>query len=253
MIASLIGFVTSKTGMYVVGGIATVGLLLGVRSHFIHQGQLEGQQTATDTMTAQRDKERQQDRDQLAEIVKQANSTIAAAQAQLAEASQREQAASQAIRALAVQRTQAQATVNGLKDSDLHDFIVGPKGLALRPSTDRTPGYNPAEERALASCVSDYPLCKDTTDKQANQIASINDKVDALQKQQNAMQAKYDALATYTNTVERDYTDLYNSFPRKGNTFLRILTFGLAGKPKKLTAPDPKVLFPQRTAAAEAH
>lgn len=251
MFPSIIAFVTSKTGMYAMGGIAVVGLLFGVRSHFIHQGQLEGKQEATDTMTAQRDKEKQQDHEQLVAALKMADSVITEARATFAAATQKEESAKQALRAISAQRTQAQATVNGLKDSDLHDFIVGPKGLALRPATDRTLGYNPAEERALASCVSDYPLCKDTTDKQANQIASINDKVDALQKQQNAMQAKYDALATYTNTVERDYTDLYNAFPRKGNTFLRIVTFGLAGKPKKIAAPDPKVLFPQRTAIAQ--
>lgn len=251
MFASILAFFTSRVGLYTIGGIAIVGGLLVARSHFIHQGQLEGQQTATDAMTAQREKERQQDREQLDATLKRADLTIAAAQAQLQAATEREQAASQAIKALAVQRTQAQATVNGLKDTDLHDFIVGPKGLGIRQEMDKTPGYNPAEERALATCVSDYPLCKDTTDKQASQIASINDKVDAMQKQLTALQGKYDALAAYTTTVERDYTDLYNAFPRKGNAFVRIVTFGLAGKPKKIPTPDPKVLLPMRT--AEAH
>jgi len=243
LIPAIVGFVTSKAGKYVLGA---GGLVLGfvlLRAHFIHQGQLEGQQQATDSLSAVHEKERQEDRAQLAEVVKTANSNIAAAQAQLEAASQRELAASNTIKALAAQRIQTAGTVAAVKDSDLHDFIVGPQGLNIRPNADKSPGYSALEERAIATCVSDYPICKASLSAQTEQIGSVTDKVSALTSQVNQFQAKYAALAGYTTTVERDYTDLYNAFPRKGNRWLQFVTFGLAGKPKKIPTPDPKVLF----------
>jgi hypothetical protein len=243
LIPAIVGFVTSKAGKYILGA---GGLILGfvlLRAHFIHQGQLEGQQQATDSLTAVHQKELQKDREDYIAIKDRADKQFDAAQKLIDSANQRELLAQKTIDALTRKRVDAANNVAAVKDSDLHDFIVGPKGLSIRPNTDKSPGYSASEERAIATCVSDYPICKSTLSAQTEQIGSVADKVSGLAEQVNQLQVKYDGLAGYTVKVERGYTELYNAFPRKGNKIVQILTFGLAGKPKKIPTPDPKVLF----------
>jgi NAD(P)H-dependent FMN reductase len=238
---AVMGFLKSPVGKYLLIGVLVVGVLLGLRSHFINQGHLEGKQEATEQFTSQHEKERAEDRAQLNQTLKQATDVINTAKEEVKSASLREQAKDVLINNLISQRNVAVAKVQGLQDSQLRQDII--TKLALRASTDQTPGYTTVEEREIDVRVTGYPFYKDQSDQYDAKTKDIKDQVNGLQKQVDQLELKFSALANYTITVERDYTDLYNSFPRKGNAFLQIITFGAKGKPKKIPTPDPTTLF----------
>jgi hypothetical protein len=240
-VAAVIAFVRSPIGRYLLIAIAAMSLFVGLRAHFIHQGQLEGRQSAADQFTQQREKERTDDRQALTVTIAQANAQTAMAQKAIEAAMAREQAAAQTIQLLIEQRSQASKQVAGLQDSQLHDYITA--ALSIRKSDDHTLGYSFGEEREIAQRIIDDPLCRKQGDELAKQVNDVKDQVSEMQKSQAIDKQKYESLAHYTGDLERQYADLYNSFPRKGNRLLRIVSFGLKGKPKTIKAPDPKELL----------
>jgi hypothetical protein len=235
------GFLKSPVGRYVCLGILAVGLFFAVRAHFVEHGRLQGKAEASDQFTSQREKERAEDRTRLEQQIARDNAVIDKANKRLDEATGREEMAAATIRGLVADRNKAAAAVGALQDSQLHGFNV--TTLKLRPVGDNSPGYSFTEERAIAACLADNPLCRQQTAKSAEDIAALGDKFKALEDKFNALQHKYDILVPYVQTVERDYVVVYNALPRRGNPALRFFTFGRLGKPKTINAPDPDTLF----------
>lgn len=236
----ILAFVTGPVGRYVVGGVLVIGLLAGIRSHFIHQGQLEGKDSAQTDIAATLEKQRAQDRTDLNAKIANADKQVEQAQRDRDASAVREQNAVAAVNKLVNQHNQEVAKIKGLSDSQLHDYIT--QTLKLRDPADRTPGYTPPEEREIANRVSDAPALKEQLSQQDGRITEIQNQMSAMQRQIDATNTKFTALATYTTEVERDYTMLYNE-RQKGSKLLRIVTFGLAGKPNKIAEPEPATLI----------
>jgi hypothetical protein len=241
VLLSIWGFAKSPLGRYVIGGLAVLALLAGVRAHFIHQGKLEAQQEASQQIATETEKARELARQDAAAKISEADKREEQAQAAIDAATERERIQAATIQALASQRATMAAQVKALSDSELHAFTI--RTLNLRAPGEMNACYTAAEERAIADRVQDDPKCQDQLKAEDGRIAELNTKFDALAGKVDAMQQKYDALSGYTVALEKDYTDLYNEIPRKRNLLLTVATFGFAGKPKKLKAPDPATLL----------
>lgn len=230
-------FIKSPVGRYTLGALALLALLAGLRIHFIHQGQLEGKQAATDQLTAQRAKEKEADRADTKAHLDQDDKIFQMYADKLDAAGRREEAAAQVIANLAAQRGQASQHVDGVPDAELRDFIIAT--LALRAKTDTTPGYTAQEQRAIAHDVVDDPLCRKEVDGFPAQVQACTEAKAQLTGQRDVKVQELATLAGYTDRLEGYYTDAFNAIPRNGNKWIRLLTFGLKGKPIKLALPSP--------------
>lgn len=239
-------FLKSPLGRYLMIGLAAIVLVLSLRAHWMHQGHEEGKQEAITQTADENEKTRAAARQQATDAIKQADQALLAAQTRMNALSAQVTAQAQTIQVLAAQRQATAARVSTLADPEVHNFVI--QTLALRKPGDLTGlGYTVAEEREIAFRVADDAQCKDQANKQADQIKTIQTQVENLQGQMHDMNVKYDALSSYTVTVEGDYTFLYNHWPRHSSVFLRVITFGLKGKPKKIPAPDPATLLDQKS------
>lgn len=192
---------------------AIVAAILIARAYYIGVGKNRGAEEQKIASKSDVEASRTSDRSDAVQLLQQFQDTAdrATARAQSAEALAVQLAS--ATRELAQQRSAAADTVARVSDSDLHNFVV--RSLAMRPAADATPGYRPDEERAIAQCVSEYPICKQQVEKQGQEIARTQEQVSALNEKIDALGGKYDALAGYTTRLERDYATIYNLFPQK--------------------------------------
>ncbi len=163
---------------------------------------------------------------------------------QAAEAMRRYQAlAEEASRALAAVRAERKTAVEKtelLPDSALFSDVTDK--LGLREKTDATPQFYPRELRALDATVTERPLLLRENAILQGRMGAIEGIVRGLEQKVSAIEGQRDAWTTWASQVETHYIRVYNALPRKGNRFLRIITFGLAGKAKKLPFPSPDEL-----------
>jgi hypothetical protein len=238
--AAIWTFVKSPVGRYAVAAIALAGILWAAAAHFRHQGQLEGKQEATDTLTQQMQKQHEADRQDTNNLLQQFDQRFQGYEAKLDAAAQREEQQAKIIADLVAQRKQASDKVDGLKDNELHDFITAT--IALREKTDKAAGYTPGEERVIAHAVVDDPLCRKESQTFPAQLQACKDGQTQLTGERDVNLGKFNALADYTGRLEGYYVEAYNAIPRKGNFWLRVISLGVAGKPKKIAVPDLKAL-----------
>lgn len=232
-------FVKSPLGRYIALAGVAVALFVGFAVHFRAQGKLEGQQQATDDFLKQQTKDKDvAHADAVAHInadnLKDQQSAVALNTALIAI-----QGATTTINGLIAQRKAATSAVAATSDGDLHAFTI--RSLNLRAKTDLTPGYISVEERAIANAVVDDPVCRQQADvddpQKMNQMQNANN----IQLTQLATaKDRYDFLAGYTTRLEGFYVTAYNAAEKNtGNKFLRVITFGIKGKPNKVSLPDP--------------
>lgn len=229
----LLSPIARKIGM----GILVIILLLGLRAKFIADGKRQGREDAGRELIESNEKERQAEREVMLAKVAEADKAREEAQARYEAALARESEMAATVRDLARRRQDAGQAVTRIPDAGLHSVITD--SLALRPKGDATPGYFAIEERELARCLADRPLCQQQADALGAQVGELHQQVTALSDKQRATDAKVEAFATYTVQLESHYTALWNAFPKKRNWPLSIVTFGLLGKPKRLPTPDP--------------
>lgn len=218
-------------------GILVVVLLLGIRAKFIADGKRQGREDAGRELIEANETERQKEREVMLAKVAEADKAREEAQARYEAALTRESEMAATVRDLARRRQDVAQSVSRVPDAGLHTVIVD--SLALRSKSDSTPGYFPIEERELARCLIDRPLCQKQNDALSGQIQELQVQVKALQDSQRATDAKASASIEWGGQMEKHYTDLYNAFPRRRNWPLTILTLGIRGKPKRLPTPDP--------------
>jgi uncharacterized protein YlxW (UPF0749 family) len=242
----------SKTGLRIAGAIAAALLLGLVVMHYRAKWKAEGAQEQAGRITGDAEKNWQAERRGLLEQLSKLDADRAAAQEREARSSaQAQQFAALAqklgaqVATLAGQRQQATATVDRLPDSELRPSIIA--GLGLRPPGNSTPGYTPAEERALARCVADYPLCQkqaaalgDQVNDLAGQIAATRQQVQAIRDQATAAERKTAELAGYAHDLEGFYAEAFNALPRHrtaGQFLCGLVTFFQACKPARINLP----------------
>lgn len=152
-------------------------------------------------------------------------------------------AAAEALRELAAVRAQrkaVQAKVAELPDAALLTDVTDK--LALREKNDSTPELYPRELRAVDAAITDYPLLQRENTILGERAGALEAIIRSLDQKATAIEIERDAWKLWAGQVETHYVRVYNALPRKGNRFLRIITFGLAGKARKLQFPSPNEL-----------
>lgn len=237
MIAALIalwGSIWFRRAVLLAG---VLGVLFVARSHYISIGKQQGHAEAAIQEQISSEQQRIQARAELTKVLDDSAAQLETANRRFEQARQLVAAQQDVILRLQGQRVQQAKEVAQIPDSNLHEYVV--HNLGLRPIADLKAGYYPIEERAIADCLTQRPLCEQQqtalskeVSGQAEQLRNVNVKLDAIQKQAQGVTA-------YANSVEHLYVELYNAFPRKRNWFLTIITLGIAGKPKALGMPEP--------------
>jgi hypothetical protein len=199
------------------------------------QGKIEGRQAADTDAETRRAADRKETETRLNAF--EAKFQVASQAAYAAQA--RADALLPILAELAKARQVGADQVAKLPDSDLHAYNVSK--LAIRPPADPTPGYLPAEERAIAGCLTQYPLCQQERDRQLERTTEIQEQVKQLGIQVESQGAKYQELAGYTTRLEGIYTDLWNS-TRASRRGARCLFLWKCSRPK-IPAPNPRDLI----------
>lgn len=184
-----------------------------IREHYIHQGEkkqvvVEQQSTLKDTTAQTND-----DRAVLLEGLKAATTALNSASASIAASQAQQQVLVGQLAQLSGQRVAADNTLKKLPDSALHGFVT--TKLALRPPTDDTPGYQPVEERAIAQCVTDEPLCEAGKALLQKQNDQKDVELKAQDEKDAAVRESYSLLADFSTKLEGHYVTLYNAFAAK--------------------------------------
>lgn len=184
-----------------------------IREHYIHQG--EKKQVVSQQQTTLKDSTDQStvERTQLLEGLKAATSALNSASLQIQASQAQQRILVDQLAAIAGQKTAADAQLKKLPDSALHSFITGK--LALRASSDDSPGYRPEEERALAECVTDAPLCEASKTVLQKQSDQKDVELGADQQKEAALHQSYSLLLDYSTKLEGHYVTLYNAFAAK--------------------------------------
>ena len=233
---SILPLLTSKWGIRICIGVAVLLALFAWGRAQKNAGKEEGEQeaaqetkTAIEQMRAADRQQTQQQLEGLRELIDQYKEAFDQSQ-------QRQAQLAQANALLSQQRQTVAESVTRVADSDLHGYIV--QQLGLRPIGDRTQGYSFAEERELAKCVSDRPLCVQQVEKQKEQIAELQEGQRAQGEQLKAQQQRFDVAIAYTDRLEGYYAQLYSLFPRKTRA-AKCLWLFRCGKEKPLPTPEP--------------
>lgn len=147
------------------------------------------------------------------------------------------QQAAIAVQEARLARAAAARTVSAVPDAAILADLIAK--LNLREQADATPALHPREMRAVDEIVTDYPLLKAENTALGQRMAALEGTVGALKAENQAVAAERDAWKARAYQIEGHYVRIYNAFPRKGNRFLQIITFGRYGKAKKLPYPSP--------------
>ncbi len=218
-------------------GVLAAGLLFGYGVHQRRKGRGEGKQQADATWSDTLEKIRAGDRAELDRRLADADQRIAEADGRFQASLAREASMVAQLRLLSAQRQTVSMEVDRLADSALHGNII--RQLNLRPPKDlELPGYTPTEERAIAHCVGEYPICVKENENLKGQIAEVKGQVEDVKAKVDGLTAKNEALISYTRRLEGYYTALYNSLPRKKRSG-KCLWLWQCGHPKPLAVPAP--------------
>lgn len=167
---------------------------------------------------------------ELTDQIKTSNARVLAADARLGDATR-------TIQALAASRQLAQDKVQTLSDPEVVLDLA--QKLQLRDLTDKTPQLYPRELRKADLIVTDYQNLQAQGQALTDKVDAVTEKVNALSQKLDAVEQQRDLAVQWGNQVEGYYVKAYNAVPKKGNTFLRIITFGIKGRAPKLDFPDP--------------
>lgn len=237
MIPFLITAWTKPWVRYAVAALAIAGLLLSARAYYIHHGKTLGREEQK-TESNQDDANRQAaDRTATNELLKRYATALDASNAKTERLMLMTQQLVAANADLARRRNDQAAAVAKIPDSELHSYVIDV--LKLRRPEDKTPGYLPVEERAIAKCVSEFPTCQEQVTKLNETVNSQADTIKSGLESASIQTTQYDTLAAYTNRLEGSYVDLYNRWPQKRNWLLTIVTAGVKGKPRPMGRPEP--------------
>lgn len=184
-----------------------------IREHFIHQG--EQKQVVAQQQTTLKDTSGQStaERSQLIDGLRAATSALNVANIQIQASQAQQKMFFDQLATLAGQKTAADAQLKKLPDTALHGFIT--EKLALRAPSDDSAGYRPEEERALAQCVTDAPLCDRSKTLLQNQSDQKDVELEAQQQKDAAIRQSYGLLLDYSTKLEGHYVTLYNAFAAK--------------------------------------
>lgn len=189
-----------------------------------------------DKQTQEIEKMREADRAATEKILQDAQARQEDAERRMQASLDREAGLVRTIASLGQQRSAANSDVQRLSESALHGYNI--EHLAIRPTGDNSPCYLPTEERAIATAVTQYPLCQKQVETQTAQVAEIKELVSAQNAKIDAMETKFIALEGYTGRLENFYTILYNSIPRKRRGW-KCLGLWACSKAKPLPVPAP--------------
>lgn len=235
MLTALIPFLGNKWAKLGIEVALVAALALGIRAYFLAEGKRAGHDEAAQSQQQEMEKARQQDRKDMQAVVDKANGALADAEKQHQAADEALQKLAGILGDLAKQRTVGESKVAAIADSDLHGYVVG--ALNLRATGDKSSGYLPVEERALAGCVTQYPLCQ-------KQLQAEEEKIFAEQKNTAASDqvsaARLDAIKAkdaYLAQLEAKFAELYNLHPPKYRA-ARCLWLWKCGA-RKVSAPNP--------------
>ena len=237
--ASVIGLLTSKWGLRISAGVLVLTALFFWGRAQKNAGKEEGKQEAAQETKESLEQMRQADRAQTQQQLEGLRELIDQYKEAFNESQQRQAQLAQANALLSQQRQTVQEGVTKLPDSELHSYIV--QQLGLRPVGDRAQGYSFAEERELAKCVSDRPLCIQQVEKQRQQIAELQEGQRAQGQEIKAQQQRFDLLGAYTDRLQGYYVTLYNLYPKKKRS-AKCLWLFRCGKEKPLPTPEPITL-----------
>ena len=235
----LLPLLTSKWGLRISAGVLVLTALFFWGRAQKNAGKEEGKQEAAQETKESLEQMRQADRAQTQQQLEGLRELIDQYKEAFNESQQRQAQLAQANALLSQQRQTVAEGVTKLPDSELHSYIV--QQLGLRPVGDRAQGYSFAEERELAKCVSDRPLCIQQVEKQRQQIAELQEGQRTQGEQLKAQQQRFDVLVGYTDRVEGYYTTLWNLFPKKKRS-AKCLWLFRCGKEKPLPTPEPITL-----------
>ena len=208
----LLGLLKSKWTWYAIAAVALLLAFVAVRAHYIDEGKKAGVEQQQQAEAKDLESLRANAQAALQATVADAQQKIAAAEARATQAAQAAQQQQALVVALASQRQQAAQTVAGLQDSQLHAYNV--QQLAVRAPSDSSPGYTPAEERAISNVLTQFPLVVKQSEAQAKQIADLSDQITAVGVKVDSLTAMYNAQVQYSNVLSKAYTTLYNEMSK---------------------------------------
>ena len=229
-------WILSPIGRKVGLGIAVVLVLFAAVKWYESKIRADEQLKQADKFTEQLEKIREADRAKTDEILQAAQAKQEAAERRVQESLNRESILVRSIASIQQQRSTATTSVDRVRDSDLHTFNV--QGIGLRQPADNSPCYTVAEERAIASAITQYPLCQKQVEVTNNQVQEIREQVAALTDKAAAIETKLDAVTGYATRLEGAYTILYNAFPRKRRSVKCLWMFS-CGRAKPIPTPTP--------------
>lgn len=184
-----------------------------IREHYVREGEAKATVQAQQEQLKQQTQAWQEERKSLLDGLAQATSAIQAASQAIAASQARERAIQGELASLAGRQKEADNSLAKVPDSELHSRIV--QQLAVRPPADATPGYLPNEERAIAQCLSNEPICEDRGTLLNKQIAELELQTHSTGEKYDALLTNYQAVLGYTGKLEAHYAQLYNSFAAK--------------------------------------
>jgi len=236
-------FLKSPLGRDLAMGLGIALLVAGASWYIYGKGFDSGKIAGAAEQLADDRKQQEQEHKQFMETLQSLQADAQAAHAEAAAQRKRADELSVALEQISRERAAARQQVSRVPDSGLKQDIV--LKLALRPANDAAPDFYPAELRSIDDAVTQRPLVE-------QQIAKLDQKVDALERAQaaqadelKAVAGQRDASMLAYNQLMGHYVKAYNAFPHKGNLFLKIITFGIKGRAKHMDLPDPVTLQPE--------
>lgn len=233
----MLPFLLSPLGRKLAAGVAAAALLGGVVWWIYAKGKAAGQQAGAASQTEEDRRQMQAEKAQLAERIRASEQREKQAVEAIARYQAIADAATRAISVVQAERRTVREKVEALPESALLPDIAAK--LAVRAPNDPAPNFYPAELRAIDAVLTDSPLLKRENQLLGEKVAAIESKVEGLAERVQAVEAQRDAWSQWAHQVETHYVRAYNAIPRSGNLFLRVITFGVKGKPRKLDFPGP--------------
>jgi hypothetical protein len=227
----------SPLGRRIALAVGIVALALGIRWYFLSEGQRQGRLDALQESSNSSQVQRDADRKNTETVLSRYDSLLAQYDEKLKAAETRVARAEVALVTVKAQQQQAASDVAGVSDSSIHKFVKSQLG-----ATDSGPFTLP-EERSLATCMSQYPLCQKEADAQRDRADASEEQIHAIDGKVDTLSAKFDALAGYTVRLEGAYTALWNQASQSKRAW-KCLKLWKCDRPQ-ITAPDPAALTGQ--------
>ena len=210
--------------------------------HRESQGKEIGKQDANKEWSSQIEQMRAEDRKQLDARLAADDQRVKAADERLKASQDRETVLISTMKQLSLQHQQVSQAVANTPDPELHALIV--RTVGLRPKdqlVNPVPGYTYPEERAIAECVGNWPICKQDVIQRDGQITEIKGQIADIQEKLATVKSQAGALKDYNSKLEGYYTLLYNAQLQPKRS-AKCLWLWKCGKPKLLPVPAPAQL-----------